>query len=308
MKRTAILTLALLALAASSVHAAFPGRNGAIAYGWSRVAPQDSEHTRYAAGISMVTSDRSEPRSPVGCEEVVASDTYPPPRTCTLDSFSSPAFSPEGTRVAFDAGASIALVALDGASVAHRLLAHSDDDGEPAFSPNGRQLAFSAGTDVSGHDIRRSIWVMEVDGSGARQISPHGSEPAWSSRNVIAFVRSGEIWVMRPNGSRLRKVTGGGGFAPAWSPDGTKIAFSRHGSIFVVDPAAHRLRRVARWMSAVGLAWSPDGRRLAIRTYLHGLRTIALDGSHLRSLRSEDLGELFSFGHCGIDWQPLPRR
>jgi sugar lactone lactonase YvrE len=89
--------------------------------------------------------------------------------------------------------------------------------------------------------------------------------------------------------------------------DGRKIAFSRHGSIFVVEPAARRLRRIARGLNAVGLAWSPDGRRLAVRTFHDGLRTVALDGFRVRSLVSEDLGELFSFGHRGVDWQPLRR-
>jgi len=301
----ALLVLGILIGAATSALAASPSRNGPIAYAWSKEVAEDDQLVRYSAGIDVVGPRGGASRTVAGCTETVA-EAFPPSTSCTLESFGSPAFSPGASRIAFDHGVSIALVNADGTGDLRLLPPNREDDGEPAFSPTGERLVFSAGTSVSKPSgIQRAIWVRSVDGTmPPRQLSPRGSDPVWSRRNVIAFVRSGEIWVVRPSGRGLRQVTGGGGFAPTWSPDGTRIAFSRHGTIFVFDFRAQRLIRAARGAGAVGLACSPDGRRFAVNAYRRGLQTIDAHGNDLHELVAGDREERYSFGHRGIDWAP----
>jgi dipeptidyl aminopeptidase/acylaminoacyl peptidase len=55
--------------------------------------------------------------------------------------------------------------------------------------------------------------------------------PAWSPRgDLLAFSRGdlgsgAEVWVMRPDGSEVRRVTAG--FSPVWSPDGSRLLVGR---------------------------------------------------------------------------------
>ena len=94
---------------------------------------------------------------------------------------------------------------------------------------------------------------------------------------------------------------------PVWSPDGQYVAFSRavgRPGIYVLQVGRGRPRRVLRTFSssfAVSLAWSRDGRRLAVsvdcdydtgpgktcrpgRNGTTALYTVWRDGSHLRRL------------------------
>jgi tricorn protease-like protein len=43
------------------------------------------------------------------------------------------------------------------------------------------------------------------------------------------------VYVMRPDGSDVRRLTYNGGYTPAWSPDGDHIVFSAPG-LFITDP------------------------------------------------------------------------
>ena len=48
-------------------------------------------------------------------------------------------------------------------------------------------------------------------------------------RQMIAFERAGDLWLMRANGSHQVRLTSGPGddITPGWSPDGSKIVFVR---------------------------------------------------------------------------------
>ena len=94
---------------------------------------------------------------------------------------------------------------------------------------------------------------------------------AASSR--VAFSRRGDIFTVQPDGSGARRITHREAVEhmPTWSPDHDRIAFlSWSRRIVVVDAdgsarsVIYRLPR--RFEGITGLAWSPDGTRLAFAT------------------------------------------
>lgn len=109
--------------------------------------------------------------------------------------------------------------------------AHDLEDTSPAISPDGSQIAFARRyVDVQRWTVGRQLWVMNADGSAARQLS---NEPffnyysfAWSpDGRQIAYLRSDqmdltqpvELWVMGTDGSNPVQLVIGG-FAPQWIP------------------------------------------------------------------------------------------
>jgi Tol biopolymer transport system component len=55
-----------------------------------------------------------------------------------------------------------------------------------------------------------------------------------------------EIVVARANGKHAKRLTRTGGSDPAWSPDGKLIAFVRSGWIWTMRPSGHGLKRIVR--------------------------------------------------------------
>lgn len=321
MRRLALLScLAICAvLCASTAQAAFPGRNGAIVYGYTGGgygwSDQLGDDANFVENSVRVRTGRYESRLLTGCTDVYLSDS-----DCERQSFGDPAFSPDGAHLVLDAGPSLALVSFDGSGF-RRLPAHSEDDGMPVFSPDGSRLAFSSGAPYrNGRRSHRSVTISDADGEHARRLV-EGDAPAWSSRGWIAFVRQRAVYRIRPNGTGL-KLLARDSTAPAWSPDGRRLAVSylgvwnhrtghviRRGGVIVMDADgghAHLLRGKGAVEIPGDIAWSPDGRRLLVLS--EELMTIDLSGRLVR-----DLGEAWYSGADdvwamnGIDWQPLPR-
>ena len=107
-------------------------------------------------------------------------------------------------------------------------------------------------------------------------VFPPAVDAAFPGRDgLIAFTRavgskSGQIYLVRPNGHGLRRLThrrhGAGG--AAWSPDGRRILFSSAGRRGGVHVFVKRLGGGARQLTHgpdtyAYPAWSPDGRRIA---------------------------------------------
>ncbi|HEX7291572.1 MAG TPA: hypothetical protein VF250_10645 [Conexibacter sp.] len=301
-----LLTLVAALLAVAAIPAgAFAGRNGDVVYGWSELEEPDVGPTwLYVEAIRAIAPGGGTPRTVTGCEQTLPLQAPQPARTCAAQVFADPSVSRDRARIAFDNGASIALVDPGGSDL-QVLPATSEDDSEPAFSAAGGRIAFSAGFHPTGSGgDGRSIWIRDLAGGAARLAIRGGVDPAWSVRNWIAYVSpdAEEIWMARPGGRRARRLASGS--QPAWSPHGTKLAYVRGSSIRVLELATRRSRVVARGVSPTDLAWSPDGRRLAYTLFDGGIETVRTDGTHVRKLVPGGVSATSSFGPVGVDWAP----
>lgn len=130
---------------------------------------------------------------------------------------------------------------------------------------------------VDGTRAVRAVGMLIVAGLVAVS-SPAGDASAGPG-DLIAFTRCREltscgrgsdIWVMRPDASRLRRLTRDGTHngSPAWSPDGGRIVFvsGRGGfdQIWTMKADGSGMRRLTAPLALDAQpAWSPDGRRIA---------------------------------------------
>lgn len=299
----ALLASAAAAAVAVPATAAFPGRNGLVAF--ERTVGNDAE-------IFTIRPDGTHQRR----------------LTDNAIGDNSPRFTPDGRRIVFETcrGGHCGVFvmkrsgkharrleyvpsdATEPAVAKHRIafvggldgrlyVATTDDRGNhrvrrltskpagaPEFSPDGHQILYV--------DLSPPTWgnfvVVDVDGRHRRRLthfkeasSPTTGEPTFSpDGRQIAFWRvsrvngqccTRDIWVM-PLGGAARRLTNGqfidNAVAPAFSPDGRRIVYARVGvgptEVNVVDVATGRERRLASTPYSEGTY--PDWQRLPLAT------------------------------------------
>lgn len=94
-------------------------------------------------------------------------------------------WSPDGTKIAFEARGDIWVMNSDG-SDKRQLTTHPAYDGEPTWSPDGTKIAF-----LSLRDGNEEIYVMNADGTGQRNLSNHPGRdfnPAWSDIPTVHWI------------------------------------------------------------------------------------------------------------------------
>jgi TolB protein len=120
---------------------------------------------------------------------------------------------------------------------------------------------------------------------------------AKTEKSLVAYVRGGDIYVSR--GATETRLTSGGGYArPRWSPDGTQLAFLKGGQLWVMRADGSAKRRLTT-RAASGPSWAPDGKSIAFASLScsggPGVYRIAVTGTAKpqvlfpRDCRTEDL-------------------
>jgi uncharacterized protein YjdB len=128
-------------------------------------------------------------------------------------SASDPAFSPDGSRLAFvslrDGNAEIYVMNADG-SGSTRVTNDPLTDGRPSFTPDGQTIVFHSSRTAG----KQQIWSVNVDGTGLTQLtrdSANASPTVSPDGQTIAYVstrnKDTEIWLMGKDGSNQRQFT-----------------------------------------------------------------------------------------------------
>lgn len=205
-------------------HGAIPGATSAM-----QDAPVVSEPAEAEGGESWDVND-----PPMQTREIAIN--------VTEGTWMSLDVSPDGRTIAFDLLGDIYTMPITGGP-ATPIASGLAWDFQPRFSPDGSQIAFTS--DRAGGD---NVWIMDADGSDARQISDESfrllNSPSWSpdghyiaARKHFTTSRSagtGEIWLYHVDGGNgvqlverpseaFQKEQG----EPAFSPDGRLIYFTR---------------------------------------------------------------------------------
>jgi Tol biopolymer transport system component len=202
-----------------------------------------------------------------------------------------PAFSPDGSQIAFRSerdGGGIFLMGATGES-ARRL---TDVGYNPAWSPDGRELVYSTGIIQPlwpyARDARGALWVVDVASGQKRRVSPEGQDavqPSWSPGGQrIAFwgLRAGgqrDLWTIARSGEAASLVSltddADLDWNPVWAPGGRQLYFSsdRGGTLglwrFATDEASGRSSGPPEPVAvpfpiAAYASFTRDGRRLVV--------------------------------------------
>jgi Tol biopolymer transport system component len=197
----------------------------------------------------------------------------------------APAWSPDGTRIAFFAGSGanyaetghLYVMNADGTEVTQLAPASFDytrsswceSDRSPVWSPNGEFLAYQA---------ENRVHVVNPDTGESFGSFPRNSfDPSWSPDSKMVAYSIGTfdcvLAAYSLEGDSALSLAGVRGQDATWSPDGSRLAYVDDGRIIVADADGRNGVKVAQVdqgqdeLEPWNLHWSPDGTSLSYMFY-----------------------------------------
>jgi hypothetical protein len=154
-------------------------------------------------------------------------------------------FSPDGRRIAFEGfeftDGSLAGIYIGNTDGTDLVRISRDRDVPGDWSPDGTQVVFFRGPEGDPPPAG-SLFVVNVNGSGERQLTPADVEVAccWNYRwspdgsRILFADAAGVLWVINPDGTDLTKLfvdetvnhVRRNVVTPTWSPDGSQVLFA----------------------------------------------------------------------------------
>jgi Tol biopolymer transport system component len=219
----------------------------------------------------------------------------------------APAWSPDGTQLAFsgeagiselggiyDQGSGVWLVDIvEGEAQNAKQLVNEVHVSNIAWSPDGTKLAFEVAPPGLPHEIR----VIKA-GNGQEISRFPGEQPAWYSDNQKLIIKicapDCGLWQVGLDGRKGQQITSGDTDSyPIWSPTGEYLAFSSHRDgdweIYLLRPGDGELRRLTRRSGTdTTPVFDSCGQELYLRTDVYGgwrVTVMKLDGSDERKVQ-----------------------
>lgn len=160
----------------------------------------------------------------------------------------------------------------------NKLVEEVDINSQPVISPDSKKIAFVC----LDKDQKKNIYIINIDGSGKKQLVTDGGEhPSWSpDGKKIAYSNKEGIWVISIDNLYSKQLIETKypneveanveidiGYHPKWSPDGKKIAFknilNKEVAISIID-ADGKNRRWIQGGNGTDFDWSPDSSKIVI--------------------------------------------
>jgi TolB protein len=299
----AAVLLVLAALLAPAAGAAYPGKDGPIAYSFLQINEGEDSGGLLSHGPRLKQKPRALTES--------ASD-------------GAPAYSPNGRLIAFEGqrepgatqGSHIYLMRSDGSGV--RVLTKGNfDDADPTFSPDAKKIVFERSP--VNHLRASHLFEISVSGGEPTQLTTgtgHDTEAVFTPNgHSILFVSERhkaskeDIYSMRPNGTGVKVLLGGerNELSPDVSPDGREVLFTSSSdkggatNLFLAPidgkgrrPITHRRRNCIMSSCIADPAFSPDGTHIAFLEF-------GRSSSDLQVMRADGRGHAKEFDEAGTE-------
>ncbi len=188
-----------------------------------------------------------------------------------LERASEPAFSPDGTKIAYYHWTDGLFVANVDGTNPKKILGESNA-GYLSWSHDGRWIAFSVRPGSSGNIATDAI---APDGTARRPVVI-GWSPSWSpddTQLVFQTCRGSQCGIYKApsaGGDAVPVVTDDGGL-PSWSPDGKRIVYQKdvdgQKQLFLINPDGSGKKQLTSGaVLHVDANWSPDGNFIFYRS------------------------------------------
>jgi Tol biopolymer transport system component len=294
---------AMVLATVGTAHAAFPGRNGLIAF-----------QSRTGAGLQIFTvrpNGRDLGQLTFLSGDALAAD-----------------WSPDGRKIVFEHDApgecaNVAIMNADGSG----LIEFPDPtvcQGDPSFTPDGSRIVFDRFDPATNEEAH---WSMDLNGNDRHRIGTCCADPTVSPNGKrLSFVSfngqptGAALFTSNLDGTNLFQVTPfefDVAIKQDWSPDGKHLVFTQYGdepipgvspNIATIRPDGTHLRLLTHYQgqdsAAFAGSYSPDGRWIVFRLEDHGLFGLFKmhpDGTHVTAILP-----LSSFRPSFIDWGARP--